>query len=57
MIFCDILECIQDSFFTHYVLLPTRGDNILNLVVSNNEGLVENITVVFYKMEYGNNKD
>ena len=41
----QFLECIQDSFFTHHVLLPTRGDNILNLVMSNEEGLVENLTV------------
>ena len=39
------LECIQDSFFTQHVLLPTRGDNILDLVMSNEEGLVENLTV------------
>ena len=39
------LECIQDSFFTPHVLLPTRGDNILDLVMSNEEGLVENLTV------------
>ena len=28
------LECIQDSFFTQHVLLPTKGDNILDLVMS-----------------------
>ena len=28
-----------------HVLLPTRGDNILDLVMSNEEGLVENLTV------------
>ena len=39
------LECIQDLFFTQHVLLSTRGDNILNLVMSNEEGLVENLTV------------
>ena len=37
------LECIQDSFFTQHVLLPTRGDNIMDLVISNEE--VENLTV------------
>ena len=26
------LECIQDSFFTQHILLPTRGDNILDLL-------------------------
>ena len=39
------LECMQDSFFTQHVLLPARGDNILDLVMSNEEGLVENVTV------------
>ena len=39
------LECIQDSFFTQHILLPTRGDNIMDLVMSNEEGLVENLTV------------
>ena len=39
------VECIQDSFFTQHVLLPTRGDNILDFVMSNEEGLVENLTV------------
>ena len=39
------LEFIQDSFFTQHVLLPTRGDNILDLVMSDNEWLVENLTV------------
>ena len=31
--------------FTQHVLLPTRGDNILNFVMSNDEGLVENLMV------------
>ena len=43
------LECIQDSFFTQHVLLHTRGDNILDLVMSIEEGFVEkknnNLTV------------
>ena len=33
------LEYIQGSFFTQYVLLPTRGNNILDLVMSNEEGV------------------
>ena len=41
----NVLECIHDSFFNQHVLLPTRGDNILDLVMSNEEGLVENLTV------------
>ena len=40
-----VLECIQNSFFTQHVLLPTSGDNILDLVMSNEERLVENLTV------------
>ena len=39
------LECMQDSFSTQHVLLHTRGDNILDLVMSNEEGSVENLTV------------
>ena len=39
------LECIQDSFFTQHVLHPTRGDNILDLVMSNEEELVEKLTL------------
>ena len=39
------LECIQDSFFTQHALLPTRGDNTLDLVMPNDEGLVENVMV------------
>ena len=39
------LECIQDSFFTQHVFLHTSGDNILDLVMFNDEGLVENLSV------------
>ena len=39
------LKCIQDAFFAQHVLLPTRGDNILNLVMSHEEGLVDNLMV------------
>ena len=39
------LECFQNSFLTQHVLLPTRGDNILDLVMSNEQGLVKNIMV------------
>ena len=39
------LEYIQDSFFTQHVLLPTRGDNILDFVMTNDEALVKNLTV------------
>ena len=62
-----ILDCIQDSFLTQHVLLPTRGDNILDLVMSNVEGFVKNLTVgepfgtgdrsLCYKMGYGNDKN
>ena len=34
------LECIQDSFFSQHVLLPTRRCNTLDLIMSNDEGLV-----------------
>ena len=39
------LECNQNLFVTQHVLLPTRCDNILHLVMSNEEGLVENLMV------------
>ena len=48
------LECIQDSFFTQHVLLHTRGDNILDLVMSNEEGLVENLTVANHLVQVTN---
>ena len=39
------VECIQDSYLTQHILLPTRGDNILDLVMSDNERFVEDLIV------------
>ena len=39
------LEVILDNFWTQHVHLPTREGNILDLVISSEEGMVENLTV------------
>ena len=39
------IECINNNFLTQLVTDPTRGKNYLDLVLSSEEGLVENITV------------
>ena len=35
----------QDSFLTQHVLEPTRGENVLDLVVSSQNDLVDNIKI------------
>ena len=39
------LFLIRDSFLTHHVLEPTRGDNILDLVLSSQNELVDNVKI------------
>ena len=34
---------IQDSFLTQHVLEPTRGENVLDIVLSSQNELVENV--------------
>jgi hypothetical protein len=39
------IECINNNFLTQVVTEPTRGRNYLDLVLSSEEGFIENITV------------
>lgn len=41
----DFIEMINDCFLTQHVLEPTRGDSILDLVLSTESGLVEEIKI------------
>ena len=40
------LLLVQNCFLTQHVLKPTRGDNVLDLILSSNKELVDNVTVV-----------
>ena len=37
---------IQDSFFTQYVLEPTRGENVLYIVLASQKELVDNVKIL-----------
>ena len=39
-------ECLEDNFYTQYVEIPTRGGNILDLVISNEPDMVGELTVM-----------
>ena len=39
----QFLFLIQDSFLTQHVLEPTRGENVLEIVLSSQKELVENV--------------
>ena len=39
----QFLFLIQDSFLTQHVLKPTRGDNVLDIVLSSQKELVDNV--------------
>jgi hypothetical protein len=41
----DFVDLIQDCFLTQVVKKPTRGENILDLVLTSNESLVGNVNV------------
>ena len=41
----QFLLLIQDSLFTQHVLEPTRGWNVLDLIVSSQNELVDNVKV------------
>ena len=41
----QFLFLIQDSFLTQHVLEPTRGENVLHLVLSSQNGLVDNVKI------------
>ena len=36
---------IQDSFLTQHVLEPTRGENVLDIVLSSQNELVDNVKI------------
>ena len=42
----QFLLLVQNCFLTQHVLEPTRGDNVLDLILSSNKELVDNVTVV-----------
>ena len=39
----QFLFLIQDSFLTQHVLEPTRGENVLDIVLSSQKELVDNV--------------
>ena len=39
------LDAILDSYLVQVIDKPTRGDNILDLILTSNEALVENINI------------
>ena len=41
----QFLFLIQDSFLTRHVLEPTRGDNVLYIVLSSQKELVDNVKI------------
>ena len=42
----QFLFLIQDSFLTQHVLKPTRGENVLDIVLSSQKELVDNVKIV-----------
>ena len=40
-----ILECMDENFLTQHVVEPTREENILDLVVSTEENMIEDVQV------------
>ena len=41
----QFLFLIQDSFLSQHVLEPTRGDNVLDIVLSSQKELVDNVKI------------
>ena len=41
----QFLLLIQDSFLTQHMLEPTRGENVLDLVLSSQNELVDNVKI------------
>lgn len=39
------IECVQDNFLTQHVQQATRGHNVLDLVITSEENLIENLEV------------
>jgi Endonuclease-reverse transcriptase len=42
----EFIDLVQDTFLTQHVLTPTIGNNILDLVLSSEEGMVEDLQVL-----------
>ena len=42
----QFLCLIQDSFLTQHVLEPTRGENVLDIVLSSQKELVDNVKII-----------
>ena len=38
-------ECLEDNFYEQFVKEPTRGGNILDLVITNEQGLMGELRV------------
>src|SRR6218665_418420 len=41
----SFLDCMDECFLTQHVIEPTRGDNILDLVISMDERMIEEVKV------------
>jgi endonuclease/exonuclease/phosphatase (EEP) superfamily protein YafD len=41
----DFLDCVNDCFWFQHVLEPTRGENVLDLVFSSEEEMVQDVEV------------
>ena len=41
----QFLPLIQESFLTRHILEPTRGENVLDLVLSSQHELVDNVKI------------
>ncbi|KAK2175443.1 hypothetical protein NP493_731g01015 [Ridgeia piscesae] len=39
------VNLVQDSFLTQHVLEPTRGENVLHIVLSSQKGFVDNVKI------------
>ena len=42
----DFVQTIEDCFYIQHVLSPTRGDAVLDLVLSTDPDLVSNVNVI-----------
>ena len=43
----QFLFLIQDSFLTQHALEPTRGENVLDIVLSSQKELVDNVKIQY----------
>jgi len=41
----NFLELVQDTFLVQHFLSSTRGDNVLDLVISSEEGMIKDLEV------------